>query len=32
LLWSGDVAQRIEPVTHLFFQGIRPGARHADGR
>lgn len=24
--WSGDVAQRIDPDTHWFFQGINPGA------
>jgi hypothetical protein len=24
--WSGNVAQQIEPITHLFFQGIKPGA------
>lgn len=29
LPWSGDVAQRIDPTTHWFFQGIRPGAGHA---
>lgn len=29
LPWSGDVAQRITPTTHWFFQGIRPGAGHA---
>ncbi len=29
LPWSGDVAQRIAPTTHWFFQGIRPGAGHA---
>jgi hypothetical protein len=28
LPWSGDVAQRIAPSTHWFFQGIRPGAGH----
>lgn len=27
--WSGDVAQRIDPVTHWFFQGIEPDAGHA---
>lgn len=27
--WSGDVAQRIEPITHLFFQGIKPDAGNA---
>jgi hypothetical protein len=29
LPWSGDVAQRIDPTTHWFFQGIRPGSGHA---
>ena len=29
LPWSGDVAQRIDPTTHWFFQGIRPGAGNA---
>ena len=29
LPWSGDVEQRINPTTHWFFQGIRPGAGHA---
>ena len=29
LPWSGDVAQRIAPATHWFFQGIQPGAGHA---
>lgn len=29
LPWSGDVAQRVAPSTHWFFQGIRPGAGHA---
>jgi hypothetical protein len=29
LPWSGDVAQRIAPTTHWFFQGIRPGAGDA---
>jgi hypothetical protein len=29
LPWSGDVAQRIAPATHWFFQGIRPGAGNA---
>ena len=24
--WSGDVAQRIDPDTHWFFQGIEPSA------
>ena len=28
LPWSGDVAQRIAPATHWFFQGIQPGAGH----
>ena len=28
LPWSGDVAQRVAPTTHWFFQGIRPGAGH----
>ncbi|MEK8029446.1 hypothetical protein AACH06_01320 [Ideonella sp. DXS29W] len=28
--WSGDVAQRVEPNTHWFFQGISPTAGHAD--
>jgi hypothetical protein len=27
--WSGDVAQRVEPNTHWFFQGINPGAGNA---
>lgn len=27
--WSGDVAQRVEPNTHWFFQGIPPGAGNA---
>lgn len=26
LPWSGNVAQRIDPDTHWFFQGIQPGA------
>jgi hypothetical protein len=30
LPWSGDVAQRIEPTTSWFFQGIRPEAGDAD--
>jgi hypothetical protein len=29
LPWSGDVAQRVEPTTHWFFQGIQPWAGHA---
>ena len=29
LPWSGNVAQRIEPDTHWFFQGIQPQAGHA---
>lgn len=29
LPWSGDVAQRVAPTTHWFFQGIQPGAGHA---
>jgi hypothetical protein len=29
LPWSGNVAQRIEPITHWFFQGIPPGAGDA---
>jgi hypothetical protein len=27
--WSGDVAQRIDPDTHWFFQGIEPAAGDA---
>lgn len=27
--WSGDVAQRVEPNTHWFFQGIQPWAGNA---
>jgi hypothetical protein len=27
--WSGDVAQRIDPDTHWFFQGIGPAAGDA---
>ena len=30
LPWSGDVAQRIQPNTRWFFEGIRPGAGDAD--
>jgi hypothetical protein len=29
LPWSGNVAQRIEPDTHWFFQGIPPSAGDA---
>jgi hypothetical protein len=29
LPWSGNVAQRIDPVTHQFFQGIDPAAGNA---
>jgi hypothetical protein len=29
LPWSGDVAQRVEPTTHWFFQGIQPWAGNA---
>lgn len=29
LPWSGNVAQRVEPNTHWFFQGIQPGAGNA---
>jgi hypothetical protein len=28
--WSGNVAQRIEPTTRWFFQGIDPSAGDAD--
>ena len=30
LPWSGNVAQRIEPDTRWFFDGIRPGAGDPD--
>jgi hypothetical protein len=29
LPWSGDVAQRVAPTTHWFFEGITPGAGNA---